>query len=116
VRDPADRHARAAEPLVIVLLGTAVLLAGAPPALAHDWFTGLRDATGRLCCNGVDCGPRRVEYRDGRLMVDFPDPEGHHRWSPVPPEAVLSVPPPDDRTYACGWHDHVICVILPPPA
>src|SRR5690349_24547150 len=84
--------------------------------LFRSWFTGLRDATGRLCCNGVDCGPRRVEYRDGRLMVDFPDPEGHHRWSPVPPEAVLSVPPPDDRTYACGWHDHVICVILPPPA
>ena len=53
----ADRHARAAEPLVIVLLGTAVLLAGAPPALAHDWFTGLRDATGRLYYNGVDCRP-----------------------------------------------------------
>ena len=116
MHDPADHRAGTTKRPAIVLLGTAALLAAAPPAFAHDWFKGLRDPNGRLCCNGIDCGPRGVEYRDGQLMVDFPDPEGHHRWSPVPPETILSLPSPDNRTYACGWHGHVICVILPPPA
>jgi len=116
VHNRADHRTGTAKRPAIALLGAAALLAYAPPARAHDWFTRLRDANGRLCCNGVDCGPRRVEYRNGQLMANFPDREGHARWSPVPPEAVLDLPSPDGRSYACGWHDHVICVILPPPA
>jgi hypothetical protein len=116
VHDRADHRTGTLERLTVALLGATGLLLGAPPARAHDWFTGLRDATGRLCCNGVDCGPRRVEYRDGRLMAAFPDREGRARWSPVPPEAVLDLPSPDGKTYACGWLGHVICVILPPPS
>lgn len=30
-------------------------LAGLPPALAHDPYSGLRDPMGRLCCGGDDC-------------------------------------------------------------
>ena len=44
--------------LVVVFVATA---ASASPAVAHEWYTGLRSPSGAPCCNDRDCRP--VAYR-----------------------------------------------------
>lgn len=96
----------------IALLALA-LLAWAKPAWAHDWYTGLRNASGESCCGGSDCHPVATsearQEADGTLSVLW---DG--KWYVVPDEAILvDAYSPDGRLHLCFWGGKVKCLILP---
>ena len=88
-------------------------LAPAPPARAHDWYTGLRDTAGRSCCSDRDCRPVGLcvlpDGKEGLLIGSA--------CRPIPWDKVLGVASPDGGAHAC-WYGRgrrltVLCVILP---
>ncbi len=86
----------------------------AAPASAHDWYGGLRNGRGELCCNALDCEPvapcTTSEGREGLAFL------GSCRA--IPWERVLPMASPDGRAHVCAWRHptigaRIVCVILP---
>jgi hypothetical protein len=108
--------------LVLLLL---LLAAAAPaPARAHGWYTGLRDGTGRSCCDDRDCRPVGLcVLPDGKQGLLIAQPDGKQglliagACVPIPWDKVLGVASPDGGAHACwqpvGRPPSLRCVILP---
>src|SRR5262245_46735141 len=90
-----------------------VLLAAAPPAWAHSWYTGLRNRSGVDCCGDWDCRPVGLcvlpDRKEGLVIQGI--------CRPIPWDKVLPLPSPDGSAHACwepfGRPPPVRCVILP---
>lgn len=85
-------------------------------AWAHDPYSSWKDNRGYSCCNGDgehgDCRPTTIcEAAHGQLGVVM---YGH--CVPVPPEVVLHIPSPDNRTHACMREGALqpMCVVIGP--
>lgn len=95
-----------------------LVLALSWPALAHDWYTGLSNDRGQICCNGRDCHPVPNCSSPGDTTIGVVI-DGHC-W-PVDPSVVLQMYAPDGQTHACYSRQstsatippHIRCVILP---
>lgn len=95
--------------------GAALLLVGLgmAPASAHDWYQGLRNPAGELCCGVRDCAPVAecvVEGREGIV----------HRGVcvAIPADRLVPIPSPDGRAHLCTrphptLGERIVCVILP---
>lgn len=80
---------------------------------AHDWYQGLRNPVGELCCGVQDCAPVAqcvVGAREGIV----------HRGAcvPVPADRLVPLPSPDGRAHLCTrphptLGERIVCVILP---
>jgi hypothetical protein len=75
---------------VIILI--AIVVATAPPADSHDWYTGLRSPSGAVCCNERDCRPvaSRINPNTGREEI-----RANGMWYPVEYDKVLPFCSPD---------------------
>lgn len=83
-------------------------------AAAHDWYGGLRNGLGELCCSVRDCEPAApcttAEGREGLSLLG--------RCRAIPWDRVLPMASPDGRAHVCAWRhptlgERIVCVILP---
>jgi len=92
------------------------------PVQAHDIYLHLKDASGMICCNAMDCRPAPYRFTSGHLQM-FVD----WRWIEVPDERILYRSLPGDTGETGGGHwcgvsyepsvgptDMTRCAILPP--
>jgi hypothetical protein len=92
-----------------------VLVAAAPwPAVAHDWYEGLRSPHGADCCGGRDCRPVPYHLNPETGQEEI---KANGAWWPIDYGKVLPFPSPDSSAHAC-WISPVgipafICIILP---
>jgi hypothetical protein len=97
---------------VIVLI--AMVVATAPPADSHDWYTGLRSPSGAVCCNERDC--RSVAYRINR-DTRLEEIQANGMWYPVEYDKVLPFSSPDGGYHACWGNATGIpdfrCIMVP---
>jgi hypothetical protein len=84
------------------------------PAVAHEWYTGLRSPDGMSCCNERDCRPvaYRINPGTGREEIN-----AKGAWHPVEYDKVLLFSSPDGGSHAC-WGEAAgrpifRCIILP---
>ncbi|MCS6878648.1 MAG: hypothetical protein N2038_11745 [Geminicoccaceae bacterium] len=91
----------------------AALLIASHPAAGHDWYQGLRNPVGELCCGVRDCAPVAECALEGRAGVV-------HRGAcvPIPPDRLVPIPSPDGRAHLCTrphptLGERIVCVILP---
>jgi hypothetical protein len=84
------------------------------PAVAHEWYTGLRSPDGMSCCNERDCRPvaYRINPDTGREEIN-----ANGAWHPVEYDKVLPFSSPDAGSHAC-WGEAAgrpifRCIILP---
>jgi hypothetical protein len=114
-------HTRKQERRIDLWLITAVaflwfLLIMANCAHAHDPYSSWKDNRGYSCCSGDehtgDCRPTTTcETGWGALGVMM-----YGRCVPVPPDVVLHIPSPDNRTHACMRPGALqpMCVVIGP--
>lgn len=102
------------------LLVAALLLLVSTPAGAHDWYTGLKNEAGQLCCGGLDCGP--IPDEDVT-----PVPGGYQvrvksfGWNKVNIDAFVpnarAKPAKQGGEYAlCYWGGQIRCFFFPAPS
>ena len=105
------------------LLLVGLLLAGAAPVLAHDWYSDLQvPGNGGPCCGDEDCAPYPHRSSPGETSYEL---FIRGKWWPVPQDRVLGMFSPDGLSHACCFYGHgktgcekedpVVfrCVILP---
>jgi hypothetical protein len=63
-----------------------MVVATAPPADSHDWYTALRSPRSAVCCNERDCRP--VAYRINR-DTGLEEIQANGMWYPVEYDKVL---------------------------
>lgn len=92
--------------LVLVLM----LIAGMVPASSHEWYRGLENAAGQICCNERDCGPLAdddVEEVTGGYLIKS--------LGLTVPYGALQ-PSPDGRWHVCVWGGKARCFFGPLPS
>jgi hypothetical protein len=105
------RKMRSLVVLVAMIVATA---ASAFPAGSHEWYAGLRSASGMPCCNERDCRPvaYRVNHDTGREEI-----QANGEWYPVEYGKVLPFSSPDGGYHACwgnaAGRPDFRCIILP---
>lgn len=90
----------------------AVLLIGVGSAAqAHDWYEGLKNANGELCCS---------VNRDCRELADGDVKEIAGGYAIISLNATVPYtalqPSPDGKWHACAWGGKVRCFFGPLPS
>ena len=88
------------------------------PAQAHDWFTGLHNEKGELCCGGIDCGAipeEDVTPVPGGYQVHVPNFKGWPVIGFVP--NYRAKPAKEGGEYhLCYWGGEIRCFFYPAPS
>jgi hypothetical protein len=63
------------------------------PSQAHEWYTGLHDKRGQLCCGANDCEPTHFRIVEGRYELQLRD----GRWFGLSAEDITFLPVPEDN-------------------
>lgn len=84
--------------LVGLLIGNAI---GANHAYSHEWYSGLHDKTGQLCCGADDCEPTHFKIDNGHYWLQLRD----ERWFEVPVYRITFLPVPEDNKPPFLMHD-----------
>lgn len=105
--------------IVALLISLAALVVAVRDAYGHEWYTGQRAPSGRICCGGRDCAALPADTRiamtgDGFNVTIVP---GTHPMVTVERfgrEPVtfhytghVTNPSPDGQVHACIWGDDV---------
>ena len=79
----------------------AAFLAATWPAQAHEWYSGLHDKRGQLCCGAEDCEPTHFRLRAGEYELQLRD----ETWFHIPAEKITFLPVPEDNKPPFLMHD-----------
>jgi hypothetical protein len=71
------------------------------PSSSHEWYNGLHDKRGQLCCGADDCEPTHFRLYKGNWELMTRD----NRWFIVPTELITFLPVPQDNQPPFLMHD-----------
>ncbi len=73
----------------------------------HDWYKDLRQPDGASCCDNRDCRPTRARMTDRETWQAW---DGA-KWLDIPPDRVLAIRSPDNRSHLCEMNGVVLCFV-----
>lgn len=97
---------------VVAGVAIAVLIGWATrPAGAHDMYDSWKQpGTNASCCDRRDCRPTRARMTSRETWQAW---DGA-RWIDIPPERVLKLRSPDNRSHLCEMNGAVLCFVPGP--